>query len=305
VSRLNRRERADKIETLLEAERQRSGLTAEVGESIAERVKVTLGDEIAKAQLLERRSAHPSHPRLRLVPKVVKPMFSSLLAYAPIALAGLGAVSVASAVVYASLPRQMQERVRRLLRLPESNFDGHRAGSLGPVGLGQVKPLPNPTPDTVPVAPLNPPTSVASQLSASPAGSSGVAGVATHRAVARREHVPVRPIPVRPEPVEGRPRATPGPVPDLSLAEESTLLEHARADVLHGSGPQALQALADHERRFPSSRMFEQREALTIQALVKTGRRDEAYWRARRFRNLFPESLMLQVIQPALDHEEP
>jgi outer membrane protein assembly factor BamD (BamD/ComL family) len=90
---------------------------------------------------------------------------------------------------------------------------------------------------------------------------------------------------------------------DVSLAEESALLEEARSDLLRGSASGALQALATHERRFPAGRMVEQREALTIQALVDAGRRDEASRRARQFRERFPGSLMLEVIQSALDNE--
>ena len=97
--------------------------------------------------------------------------------------------------------------------------------------------------------------------------------------------------------------AAPASNRDLSLAEESALLEEARSDLLRGSATGALQALATHERRFPAGRMLEQREALTIQALVGAGRRDEASRRAGQFRERFPGSLMLEVIQAALHHE--
>jgi hypothetical protein len=293
VSWLNRTERGRRIETLLSEERGYAGPPAEVRESVAERMKATLGPEIAQVQLLDRRIVDPSHPRLRLVPRAVKPVFSSLLAYAPIALASLGAATVVSTVAYVNLPHATQERVRRLL-LPIP-----------------VRPEPIPVrPEPIPAHPEPVEGRSSSPISPAPL----IAPAAPTRALTlagknvRPEPSPVgtRPIPFRPEPVEGRSSSTPAvPARDLTLAEENSLLAQARADLLQGQGAKALQALTDHECRFPKGRMFEQREALTIQALVQTGRRYEAYWRAKRFRSLFPESLMLQIIQPALDNEDP
>jgi hypothetical protein len=306
-----RREHWRTIQSALERHRRHAGPSAEVRDGIGERVEVTLGAELVKAQVLEPRIARPPRPHLRLVPKGAKPALASLLAYAPMALASFMAVTVASGAVYVILPHQMQDRVRRMLHLPESNAAGYLSGIPYVVGPGQGESPPSPSAPMISSgsAPVDPATSVASQLSVLPAESLAVAEVATHRAVSHGTRRGAS-MPVRPEPVEGpmspAPHvAPPLPTRDLSLGEESALIEQARAELVRGSGTGALQALTDHERRFPGGRMFELREALTIQALVQAGRREEAYWRAKQFRALFPESLMLPVIRSALNNEGP
>jgi hypothetical protein len=200
--------------------------------------------------------------------------------------ASLGAVGLASGVAYVNLPHQMKEPVRRALRLPS---DDHPSVPLDPFGLRPVEAPLDPS------TPIPPPVPVGSHRSVAPVGSPGAEAVRGSAIKRRTSKVASR-------------AGSPGPVVsahDLSLGEESALLEQARADLLRGSGVRALQALATHERRFPEGRMSEQREALTIQALAQTGRRDEAYWRAKRFRERFPGSLMLEVIRSALEGEEP
>jgi hypothetical protein len=265
------------IEALLEQERRSPNPPDAVRDSVRERIQTTLGAEIGKAQLLEHRIARP-RPPLRVVPKVARPVLASLLAYAPLALASLGAVGIAGGVVYMNMPREVRQ---------------HLLGAVpGPATDRSAPSLP-PDPEPKPASPT--------AAEANPSVQSGVAS----------DDADVVSASSRPRAIRAAPQATaPAPLAsvagrDRSLAEESALLERARFDVQHGSGARALQALAAHERRFPEGRMLEQREALTIQALIQTGRRDEASRRAKRFRERFPGSLMLQVIQSALDSEEP
>ena len=81
------------------------------------------------------------------------------------------------------------------------------------------------------------------------------------------------------------------------LAAEQALIDTARAALARGRGDGALAATTEHASKFPRGRLAEERELLAVQALVLTGRRDEASARAARFRQAFPGSLFL----PALD----
>jgi hypothetical protein len=290
----NGRERSRKIEALLEEERRNQGPPKEVRAWVSERVEATLGVEISKAQLLEHPMVRSSHPPLRLVPKGAKPALASLLAFAPMALASLGAAGVASGIAYVSMPHQMKERLRRAIHLPGNDFDGSSPVLRLPFGMrpGESSSDPNT------IAPVTQGAPVASDrslsLAANPAVSETAAGNATKRRKVGSQDGPLAPA-----------IALPGSGRDVLLAEESALLEQARIDLLRGSGARALQTLATHQRRFPAGRMLEQREALTIQALVLAGRRNEAHLRAERFRDRYPGSLMLQVIRSALDSEDP
>jgi hypothetical protein len=90
---------------------------------------------------------------------------------------------------------------------------------------------------------------------------------------------------------------------DAGLAAERRILDAARRAVAGGRGADALAALDRHAREFPRGRLSEEREALWIQALIGTGRREEARQRASRFRRSFPRSLLLQAIEAALGNK--
>jgi hypothetical protein len=87
---------------------------------------------------------------------------------------------------------------------------------------------------------------------------------------------------------------------DLELAAERAPLETARTALSRGQPQAALEALAEHQRRFPAGRLSEEREALAIEALVQGGRNAEAQVRAARFRAKFPNSLLLPAVDAAL-----
>jgi hypothetical protein len=85
------------------------------------------------------------------------------------------------------------------------------------------------------------------------------------------------------------------------LSQEQALLDPARASLAHGDGAGALARLALHERRFPNGALAQEREAMTIRALVLTGDRDRARARAAAFRSRYPGSLLWPMIAASLD----
>ena len=111
MSGLSRTERKRLIQALLERERRDPGPPEAVRADVSERVEVTLGADVGNAQVLARQIARRPRPSLALVPRVAKPALASLLAYAPIALASLGAVTVAGGVAYLSVPVELKERL--------------------------------------------------------------------------------------------------------------------------------------------------------------------------------------------------
>jgi hypothetical protein len=121
--------------------------------------------------------------------------------------------------------------------------------------------------------------------------------------------------PVAPVPVESAPSAAPAaptarvPAPtastpatsDKALARERTLIETARSAVSRGDGAAALEAVRTHGSEFPQGRLVEEREALAVQALMLSGRTDEARARAIQFKKRFPNGLFLPVVEAALE----
>jgi hypothetical protein len=102
--------------------------------------------------------------------------------------------------------------------------------------------------------------------------------------------------------------ATPAPAHTLeraprstgALAEEQTLLDPARAALAHGDGVGALSLLDQHARRFPDGALAQEREAMTIHALVLTGDAERAHRRADAFRVRYPGSLLWPMIDATL-----
>jgi hypothetical protein len=85
------------------------------------------------------------------------------------------------------------------------------------------------------------------------------------------------------------------------LAAEQALLDPARAAIARGDGRGALARLALHERRFANGALAQEREAMTIRALVLAGDRDSARRRADTFRSRYPGSLLWPMITATLD----
>jgi hypothetical protein len=114
-------------------------------------------------------------------------------------------------------------------------------------------------------------------------------------------------------PVESLPRAastaTIGPRPsaaptlserDADLAAERAQIEMARTALTRGQTAAALEALQAHASQFPRGRLAEERDALWVQALAQAGRRGEAATRVERFRETYPQSLLLPMVQAAV-----
>jgi hypothetical protein len=87
---------------------------------------------------------------------------------------------------------------------------------------------------------------------------------------------------------------------DVDLAAERSLLDEARAALARGEGARCLATLARHQSEFPGGRLSLEREVLTIQALVVSGRRDEAVRRAQAFRAAHPKSLLWPAVEAAV-----
>lgn len=78
-----------------------------------------------------------------------------------------------------------------------------------------------------------------------------------------------------------------------SLGGEVLLLQRARQALARNEFSSAFAALATHERRFPSGRLAEEREALKVSALLGLDRREDAQRVAAEFRKRFPHSVLL------------
>jgi hypothetical protein len=88
---------------------------------------------------------------------------------------------------------------------------------------------------------------------------------------------------------------------DDALSAEREMLDVARTALGRGDGKHALEAVDRHTRVFPRGQMSEEREAIAVQALAMLGRTDEASARGTRFRKRYPNSVLIPVIDAALD----
>jgi outer membrane protein assembly factor BamD (BamD/ComL family) len=85
----------------------------------------------------------------------------------------------------------------------------------------------------------------------------------------------------------------------VALAAETALLERARAALSRGWTDSALEALDQHRTRFPKGELAEEREALSVLALDRAGRTEEAQRRAEEFSKAFPSSLWRDQVEGA------
>lgn len=107
-----------------------------------------------------------------------------------------------------------------------------------------------------------------------------------------------------PEPLpeaEERPRTEPGHADEPGIDAEMTLVARAQTALHRGLYDSALDALAEHARRFPRGEMAEEREALAVQALARAGRTEEARARAARFDARYPRSVLGPVVHAAIE----
>jgi outer membrane protein assembly factor BamD (BamD/ComL family) len=81
---------------------------------------------------------------------------------------------------------------------------------------------------------------------------------------------------------------------------EFVLIEAAWSALDHGDSAAALAALRRHLHHYPTGRLAEERDALRVLALARSGRTAEARERADSFRAEHPRSIHLAAIQAAL-----
>jgi outer membrane protein assembly factor BamD (BamD/ComL family) len=84
------------------------------------------------------------------------------------------------------------------------------------------------------------------------------------------------------------------------LGAEQALLDAARTALAQGHAADALSPLEAHARRFPRGLLAEEREALSVNALVTVGRNDEARRRGTRFLQRYPSSLLRPTVEAAI-----
>jgi len=99
--------------------------------------------------------------------------------------------------------------------------------------------------------------------------------------------------------------AGPPPLAPSQLARERAMIDAVRAAVRASNHQEALRTIERHAREFQNGRLVEEREGLRVVALVRMGRAEEARRRARRFRTRFPRSLLLPLIDAALEEGAP
>lgn len=104
--------------------------------------------------------------------------------------------------------------------------------------------------------------------------------------------------------VDRRAKASPGDATE-QLARERRIIDAARSALAEGDVGGALGALQQHRRRFEKGMFVEERDALTIMALAKRGRNEQAAAQAERFNRRYPNSLFRGAIRAALRSTEP
>ncbi|MFO0648450.1 MAG: hypothetical protein U0326_19575 [Polyangiales bacterium] len=119
-----------------------------------------------------------------------------------------------------------------------------------------------------------------------------------------RVEVPVAAMPVT-APVTAPVRARVEAAPETDLDREIALIDQATAALARDNHAAALASVREHLRRFPEGAMREDRERLWIDALVRSGRRDEALARAAEFDRRFPDSVHRARIARALAEPPP
>jgi hypothetical protein len=87
---------------------------------------------------------------------------------------------------------------------------------------------------------------------------------------------------------------------DVNVSAESRRLVAARALLRAGRPSEALRALAAVRSDFPAGALAQEREALTIEALLASGQREVARARAAAFFTQYPESPHAETLRKAL-----
>jgi hypothetical protein len=95
-------------------------------------------------------------------------------------------------------------------------------------------------------------------------------------------------------------RVAPASDAPVDPAAELALLKRAKADA-RSAPAHALALVAEHEQRFPSGVLVEEREVIAIEALLVSGQRNAAEARAARFFARFPNSAHARRVHALLE----
>ncbi len=87
---------------------------------------------------------------------------------------------------------------------------------------------------------------------------------------------------------------------DTDLAAERNVIDTARAALARGDGSGTLAVLRQHQREFSKGKLVEEREALRVLALVRSGNGAEARQQAAQFQRTYPKSFFRRTIEAAL-----
>jgi hypothetical protein len=240
----------------------------------------------------------------------------ALLAKLPLAGVGLGVVLGATLTAYVVKgPAARWTASARARHAAATATAPARNGVAAPAVASETAVAPAVAPETaaapIVAAPALAPAALPSKAAAAPAPGEAPRPAALRPAFAPAPHHAVAAASSAREKVERtsepsidepRDEARPVAPPTMSgvLAAEQALLDPARAALAQGDGAGALARLAQHERRFPNGALAQEREAMTIRALVLAGDRDAARARAESFRSRYPGSLLTPMIEKTL-----
>jgi hypothetical protein len=112
-----------------------------------------------------------------------------------------------------------------------------------------------------------------------------------------------KPPPAEPRTAKTKPAGSAKSAGD-AYAMELRVLQPAQRAVARQDFASALAAIAEHDRRFPSGKLAEEREALRVKALLGLGRSEDAQRAGAGFRKSFPRSVLGQRVDKMLSTEK-
>lgn len=107
------------------------------------------------------------------------------------------------------------------------------------------------------------------------------------------------PTPIAPVSEGRRPGRHVSPAAQESYAAELALLHRAQVAYASQEYSVTVGLVAEHARRFPNGRLAEERDALRVRSLARSGRTDEARRAADEFAAHFPRSVLLPRLKEA------
>lgn len=88
-----------------------------------------------------------------------------------------------------------------------------------------------------------------------------------------------------------------------AIEDQQELLDRARVELARGNSGAALSSIELHRRRFPTTWLEQERQALAIRALLAAGRRADALRAYRTFERRFHRSPLLASLRAMLEQE--